>query len=222
MAQISRQKKTRRDYHHGDLGNAPLVSARSLLERDGPVALSLRAVARAAGVTQAAPYHHFPDKEHLLAALATLGFNELRACQIAAAESSAPHMRLSALGHAYVRFASQNPNMYRLMFGEAITDWGKYPEAARAKRRCFEPAQAVIASDPTARQGPKPYGAETIRIAAWALVHGLAMLLIDGSLQEQLSTDPIAGILHGPVGASKAEEPACVIELFRFVLGSAK
>lgn len=219
MAQISRRKKTRRDYHHGDLRNALLASARSLLERGGPVAVSLRAVARAAGVSQAAPYHHFPDKEHLWVALASLGFNDLRACQIAAAESSAPHMRLSALGNAYVRFASQNPNMYRLMFGEAITDWGKYPEAACAKRRCFEPSQAVIASDPTARKGPKPNGAETIGIPAWALVHGLAMLPIDGSLQEQLSTDPIAGILHGPVGA---EEPACVIELFRFILGSAK
>ncbi len=168
------------------------------------------------------PYHHFPDKEHLWAALATLGFNDLRACQIAAAESTAPHMQLSALGHAYVRFASRNPNMYRLMFGEAITEWGKYPEASCAKRRCFEPAQAVIASEPTARKGPRCNRAAMIGITAWALVHGLAMFLIDGSLQEQLYNDPIAGILHGPVGASKPEKPACAIELIRFVLGSAK
>lgn len=222
MAQISRRKKTRRDYHHGDLRNALLASARSLLERDGPAALSFRAVARAAGVSQAAPYHHFPDKEHLLAALATLGFNELRACQIAAAEGGTPQVRLIALSRAYIRFARQNPNMYRLMFGEAIPDWDKHPEAARAKRRCFEPAQAVIASDTAAWKGQRPRGAETIGITAWALVHGLAMLLIDGSLQKELSTDPIARIVHGHAGASAPEEPGCVIELFRFVLGSAK
>lgn len=213
MVQSSRRRKARRGYHHGDLRNALLASARALLERDGPTALSFRAIARAVGVSQAAPYHHFPDKEHLLVALATLGFDELRASQTAAAEGSTPGARPRALARAYIRFACQNPNMYRLMFGEAITDWRKHPRAASAKRRCFEPAQAVIAGEPGLRQGQRAQTAGSCDIAARALAHGLAMLIIDGTFQEELSADqidggPIARILQVLAGASEPETPA--------------
>ena len=140
-------------------------------------------------------------------ALATLGFDELRASQIAAAEGSTPGAaRPRALGRAYIRFACQNPNMYRLMFGEAITDWRKHPLAASAKRRCFEPVQAVIAGDPGLRQGQGVQTAGSCYVGAWALVHGLAMLIIDGTFQEELSADDIdddliARILQGLAGA---------------------
>ena len=131
-----------------------------------------------------------------MAAVAALGLDELRACQIAAAEGGAPEARLSALSRAYIRFACQNPNMYRLMFAEAITDWRKHPRAASAKRRCFEPAQAVIAADPGVRKGQSPQAAGSVGIAAWALAHGLAMLTIDGTLGEELSA---AQFDHGPI-----------------------
>jgi AcrR family transcriptional regulator len=220
MVQTSPRRKARRAYHHGDLRNALLAAACALLERDGAAALSFRAIARAVGVSQAAPYHHFPDKEHLLAAVATLGFDELRECQTAAAEGGTPQARLRALCRAYVRFACQNPNMYRLMFGEVIADWRKHPRAASAKRRCFEPAQAVIAADPGVREGQSPQAAESVGIAAWALAHGLAMLIIDGTLQGELSAaelghGPIAGILRAPAGASEPERPDYLIQLLR-------
>lgn len=178
-------------YHHGDLKNALLGAARELLERDGPATISFRAIARAVGVSQAAPYNHFPSKEHLLAALATLGFNELTDTQTAAARGNDSAASMDAIGRAYVRFARQNPQLYRLMFGGLIADWSQHEEAAAAKRRCFEPVQEVLATQLRARRQYTRATAEVAAIAAWSLVHGLAMLVIDGALQRNATADGI-------------------------------
>lgn len=174
---------TRRGYHHGDLRSALVEAAARMLETEGPEALSLRALARTAGVSQAAPYNHFESRGHLLATLAEAGFRELEATQRAAADAAAsPEEAVRSLGTAYVRFARAAPQRYRLMFGAGVADWHAWPDVAHAKHASYQPIQdmlAALSADADARQ------LANRALAAWALVHGLAMLGIDGALQEE-------------------------------------
>src|SRR4029079_7469988 len=109
-----------RPYHHGDLRRALIDAARRLAEAEGPSALSLRAVAREAGVSPAAPYHHFKDKGELLYAVAQEGWQMLDDA-LAKAKAAAPSAReaMTELGVAYVCFASDNPALYRIMYDTA-------------------------------------------------------------------------------------------------------
>src|ERR1700756_5122098 len=102
-------------YHHGDLRRALLNAADAVLERSGPSALSLRAVAREAGVSPAAPYHHFKDKDDLIAAVASEGFAQLHSA-IEQAWRDAPEgaSKRGTLGLAYIEFASRHPALYRI------------------------------------------------------------------------------------------------------------
>ena len=108
----------RQTYHHGDLRDALVRAARTILEKQGLAALSLRGAARAAGVSPAAPYHHFPDKHSLLDAVAVQGFDALTsAMDKRMAKKKDPSARLDASGVGYVVFALENPALFRLMFG---------------------------------------------------------------------------------------------------------
>ena len=139
-------------YHHGELRDAVLRTAGSILEKEGLAALSLREVARRAGVSHNAPYRHFRDREELLAALAADGFERL-----ADALQSRPRREL---GEAYVEFALANPQRFRLM---------------QRDRRAYE---ALLNSFADLGEDA-PYAAA----AAWALVHGLSHLMLDGHFE---------------------------------------
>lgn len=165
----SRRKTRKATYHHADLRSALLAAARRMLERDGPAALSLREVARRAGVSHNAPYRHFADRAALLAALAAEGFDTLAARMRAAAEKAVPARRLGASGGAYVRFALGEPNLFRLMFGGLVRG-RDHPELAAAGARAYAVLQGETAASPAA--APRA-------VAAWAIVHGLAHLLLD-------------------------------------------
>lgn len=168
-------------YHHGNLKPVLIAVARDMLERDGPETLSLRAVAQGAGVSRTAPYNHFDDKEALLAALAEDGFHAFAAAQREAAEGVAStEARLVALGRAYVAFALAHPQLYRLMYGVGVADWCRHPTVTEAKRASFEPVQTALAE----HLGPSTdaVGLRVAAVSAWAEVHGLSMLLLDGSL----------------------------------------
>lgn len=170
-------------YHHGDLKSALLEAARTLLERDGPEAISFRAIARAAGVSQTAPYHHFQNKEDLLATLAGSGFLELATSQeLAAAKASPGRARIVAIGLDYVRFAVANPQLYRLMFGVGISDWCAHPDVLELKSATFRPVQAALADHLSNNVKTDGELLEDAAISAWSLVHGLSMLIIDGSI----------------------------------------
>lgn len=108
-----------RPYHHGDLRKVLVATGRELVARNGPAALSLREVARAAGVSHNAPYRHFVSREALLAAIAAAGFVALKEALLVAAQTE-PERRLRALGKAYVRFALDHGSDFLLMFGAAI------------------------------------------------------------------------------------------------------
>lgn len=156
-----------RSYHHGDLRNALLDAARALLE-EGPLAdLSLRAVARRAGVSHAAPYRHFPNHESLLVELATEGFAELRAEIVAAAaQKGAESDRIAKIGGAYMRFVARRPALARLMFGPQLPNRDGFEELGAA-------ADSIGAEIGAAMHDP------ALGLAVWAAVHGLAMLILE-------------------------------------------
>ena len=162
-----------RPYHHGDLRRALIDAARRLLESEGPSALSLRAVARKAGVSPAAPYHHFKDKGELLDAVAGEGWMMLDQA-IVAAKASAPsiHAAMTEIGVAYVCFATNNPALYRVMY-----DTARDKEAFPEKMQDGEDSAYCKVRDTLIEAGADPSAAvdiELATIAAWCSAHGLA------------------------------------------------
>lgn len=163
-----------RPYHHGDLRRALIEAARRILEREGgPSALSLRAVAREAGVSPAAPYHHFKDKDELMGAVARQGFDALAEAMRRAGETAGPDARLNALGVAYVCFARDNPALYHVMYDSSRkrdfrSKAGPSEEsgAMRMVREAMAHSQAAEAGDPLDLQ--------LAAIAGWCASHGLA------------------------------------------------
>ena len=165
---MSTLKLGKKSYHHGDLQAALIRAAGNILEKEGVEALSLRAVARKAGVSHNAPYRHFPEREGLLAALAAEGFERLGAAQREAAEKGG----LRGMGEAYVLFALQNPQRFRLMFGGRISI-ARHEQLREVATRTFAGLSGALAA-----RVPEAQGARDASIAAWALVHGLALLLM--------------------------------------------
>jgi AcrR family transcriptional regulator len=161
-------------YHHGDLPNALVRAAVELLEEGGAAELSLRAAARRAGVSAAAPYRHFADRDALLSAVAAVGYRELAEQLAAAHPAQATPDGLVAVANAYVRFALTRPGMFRVMFAEPCDPTS--PERVAAAEVINAYVQSLV------RQAFPDSDPEPTAIAVWALVHGLAFLHLDGKL----------------------------------------
>ncbi|MER8058169.1 MULTISPECIES: TetR/AcrR family transcriptional regulator [unclassified Streptomyces] len=161
-------------YHHGDLRAACLRAARDLLEEDGSAGLSLRAVARRAGVSAAAPYRHFADREALVSAVAAHGYRELAGHLAAAHPSPATPDELAAVAVAYVRFALDRPALFRVMFAEPCDPGSE--ERVGATSALAEYVQGIVRG---VFPGADP---DVLATTVWALVHGLAFLYLDGKL----------------------------------------
>jgi AcrR family transcriptional regulator len=179
-------------YHHGDLRRALLQGALELLAEGGPARLTLRAAAERAGVSVAAPYRHFADKRALLAAVAEEGFLALqRSCVDAMASGSGdPIDKFWRHGVAYVRFAIENPAHYRVMFGPELTDRSAHEDLSRAAKAAFDGLRSSLREC----AGAGLFADNDIELRAmraWALVHGLSLLYIDGQLGvgEELTRD---------------------------------
>ena len=126
-------------YHHGDLPRALLDAALHIVETQGTEALTLRAAARSAGVSQAAPYRHFTNKEAILAAVAEEGFRSLMgAIRQATAAGEGPLGRLRGVGIGYVTFATSHPSHFRVMFGREMADRSASPSLRRLATETFE------------------------------------------------------------------------------------
>ena len=160
-----------RPYHHGDLRRALVTAARAILERDGPQGLSLRAVAREAGVSPAAPYHHFKDKNELLVAIAEEGFNALGEALREAADPDGRQSLLS-LGLAYVKFARGNPALYRTMYDSSRNEDSMPAKAHEEEGSAFHLVREVMVRAGAPHQTEQDL--ELACIAAWCSAHGLA------------------------------------------------
>jgi AcrR family transcriptional regulator len=171
---------TRRTYHHGDLRQALIDAAVELLHEKGAEALTLRAVARGAGVSQTAPYRHFTDRGALVGRVAEQAFARMGA----AIERTVQHGQsgLPALQRGlaeYVRFAHEHPAEYRVMFGAELAGRDDMPELEAAALRVFGLLRDGIAR--LQQGGLIGEGDPTLMaITAWATLHGLVMLSLDG------------------------------------------
>jgi AcrR family transcriptional regulator len=169
-------------YHHGDLRRALVEAAFGLLEERGPQGITLREAARRAGVTHAAPYRHFADKEALLAAVAEEGFHLLRSEVTRALEGAEPTEQLELIGVAYVRFAREHPSQFRVMFGAEIGDKRRYPSLMEADSAVFN---VLVAAIEVAQQHGQlgPGNPARLGMVQWSMLHGVAALVIDGQLE---------------------------------------
>ena len=188
-----------RPYHHGDLSRALVDAARRILEAEGAAALSLRAVAREAGVSPAAPYHHFKDKTELLEAVAHGGWEEVSEIIAEARRSvSDPREAMTEIGVAYVKFARENPALYRLMY-DTSRDRISMPEHANEEDSGYAQVQLALVA---AGCDPNDVGElELQTIACWCAVHGLAEMANFkefASLKEKMGGDEafLRGILR--------------------------
>ncbi len=184
-------RSEKKNYHHGDLRNQLMETAIIHLRKSGIEKLSLRAMARQLGVSQTAPYRHFRDKNALLAALATDGFEMLKEETRTAVEACTDNAAagLQACGITYIRFARKNPEKYRLMFGPGIIASHRYAQLTESGAASYQVLLNAVAKcrDQGLFQGKSE---QMLANTAWALVHGISMLIID-RLQCMMSEDEI-------------------------------
>ncbi len=184
-------------YHHGDLRAALVGAAMDLLEEGGEAELSLRAVARRAGVSAAAPYRHYDDREALVSAVAAVGYRELAERLAAAHPSPSTPDELASAAVAYVQFALERPALFRIMFGEPCDRDSDERVAATA-------AVSLYVRGIVERTFPQA-DSEALATAVWALVHGLAFLHLDGKLDAATPTvvaERITAAIHALLTAT--------------------
>jgi AcrR family transcriptional regulator len=172
------KRRPARSYHHGDLKAALVEAAAEILRKEGLEALTLRAVARKAGVSQAAPYRHFADRRALMAAVAEVGFQRLQQAMMQAMQSGQGRLGLKGVALAYIRFALDNPAEYRLMFGPEVAKTDDLPELQETGRDVL----GFVAAGMSQLQQAGligPGDPNLMAAATWATLHGLAMLILD-------------------------------------------
>jgi len=192
MARLRRvATKPNRPYHHGNLRRALLDEALATIRAEGVDGLTLREIGARVGVSRTALYRHFADKRALLAAVATEGFRTLRQQLITAWEDGGRgRAAFDSMGVAYVRFAVANPSHYRVMFGGFVDPKACEPELAAEAAGAF---QALVDALATLQHDAIVRGDDTVQMArfVWAVVHGVAMLGIDGQLPEPGAVDEL-------------------------------
>lgn len=187
-----------RAYHHGDLRRAVLTAALDVIRAEGPAALSLRDLARRAGVSHAAPAHHFKDRTGLLTAIAAEGYGLF-------ADALAAEPDLRERGVAYVRFAATHPAYFQVMFRPDLHR-ADDPDLLAARDRATAALRSGVAALAPAGPADDP---RLTGVAAWSLAHGFATLLLSGNLSDAVGDrDPedvfriIGRLLFPPDGAS--------------------
>lgn len=182
------QVEEKKPYHHGNLGETLLEKAVLRIREHGVEKLSLRAIAKDAGVSQTALYRHFRDKNHLLSTLATEAFLDLAAVTAKASNTQESATdKLRAIGHAYISYAESHPEKYKLMFGPMIQNRGECPELAEAGEQAY--AVVYLAVEAGIEQGLFiQIHPQVLANSCWSMVHGIASLIIDGFFH-QTATD---------------------------------
>jgi AcrR family transcriptional regulator len=179
-------------YHHGALRDALLEAAERVLERDGLSGLTLRAVAREAGVSHAAPTHHFGDLTGLVSELAAIGFRQFNAAMtVAGAAGTSSKEKAMAPAKAYVAYAQAHPGMYGLMFRAERLDMTR-PSLHEAASASFAGLAGAIGASRHEQIHEEALSLEQAAAIAraWSLVHGFTMLLLDNRLSDILRRLP--------------------------------
>jgi AcrR family transcriptional regulator len=174
-------------YHHGDLKNALIEAGAEILSKEGVNGLSLRKVARKAGVSHAAPYAHFPDKQTLIAAISTEGYRMLYERLDAAVQCyrADPHRQLVEAAWAYVSFALSDPAHFKVTFSGVVEKEKDYPAYVELSKKSFGLVVQIVAACQAAGV-LKPGPADATAVSVWSLVHGFASLLLEGQISHTL------------------------------------
>ena len=216
---MSTTTKARASYHHGELPEVLMDLALKHIEAEGTQKLSMRALSREAGVSQTAPYRHFPTTRCLLAAIATRGFEELDERIAAARHRDAPLAeRFIDMGVAYVEFAVTNPTKYHLMFGAVLGDFSDYAMLREASTHCYGELLGVQRELIAALGREDELDLDQLGGAVWATVHGIASTLINFQGRDHVEIPTMRAVakvrsdvrgtlelLHGPLVAPLRE-----------------
>ena len=174
-------------YHHGDLKNALIKAGVEILAKDGVSGLSLRKVAKKAGVSHAAPYAHFADKQALIAAISTEGFRQLyeQVNEVAGKYKDQPAKQMVEAAWTYVQFALDNRDRFKVMFSGVLEKERDYPDFVAETHRNFQLVKKIIEANQAAgvlRSGPLDLAA----LSAWGSIHGFIMLLLEGQISHTI------------------------------------
>jgi AcrR family transcriptional regulator len=184
-------KKAAKPYHHGDLRRALLDEALRTIQKHGVEQLTLRSVGERLGVSRTALYRHFADKQSLLATVGTEGFRKLRRTLADAWEHSRRgRAGFNSMEKAYVRFAVENPSHYRVMFGGFIESAAKDDQFVEEARAAFQVLVDALIEQQNAGAIRRDDPMLMARFV-WALVHGAAMLFIDGQFAETVQRESL-------------------------------
>lgn len=177
-------KKDKKNYHHGDLKKALIEAGLSILKTEGLKALSLRKAAAMADVSVAAPYRHFRNNEELLAEIAAEGFRILKK-DLEKSRELFPGKFLKQFqecGIAYVQFACDNEELFRIMYGNTVGDYSEFPALKQAADETVLIMQSVI-EDCQKKKLIRKSDLKELAMSAWVLVHGLATLIVERKFQ---------------------------------------
>lgn len=174
-------------YHHGDLKNALIKAGVEILAKEGVGGLSLRKVAQHAGVSHSAPYAHFPDKQSLIAAISTEGFNQLYTELEAAVSphSKNPKKQLIEGAKAYVRFAEKNTDTFKIMFSGVLEKEKDYPSFVEISSKTFKLVVDVVRACQDAGNLPTA-PADLMAVSVWGQVHGILSLALEGQVSHMV------------------------------------
>src|SRR6516225_7859370 len=199
-------KKAAKPYHHGDLRRALLDEALHTIQTHGVEQLTLRTVGERLGVSRSALYRHFADKQSLLAAVGKEGFRKLRQTITDAWERNGRgRIGFQAMGKAYVEFAVAHPSHYRVMFGRFIESAAKDDHFVAEAKAAFQVLVDALAEQQNAGEIRRDDPVLMARFV-WALVHGTAMLVIDGQLPEAAQKDTLEHYIFERLYASIRQE----------------
>lgn len=179
--------KRKKTYHHGDLKNALIQAGVEILAKDGVGGLSLRKVASRAGVSHAAPYAHFADKQALIAAISTEGFRQLygRVNDVVEKYKRQPSKQLTEAAWTYFQFALEDPDRFKVMFSGILEKEKNYPEFVVESQRNFQQVKMIVEANQAAgtlRGGDT----DLIALSAWGIVHGFIVLYLEGQISHTI------------------------------------
>ena len=174
-------------YHHGDLKNTLIKAGVEILAKEGVSGLSLRKVAQRAGVSHSAPYAHFPDKQSLIAAISTEGFTQLYTELEAAISpySKNPRKQLLEGVKAYVRFAEENTDTFKIMFSGVLEKEKDYPSFVEISSKTFKLVVGVVQACQNAGILPTA-PADLMAVSVWGQVHGILSLALEGQVSHSV------------------------------------